>query len=236
MSGKLTTGTKFVYGLGDFPTVAALTARSFFWLLFLTEIVGLPIGLAGTVVAVGRIWDAVNDPIVGMISDRLQSSMGRRRPFFLIGALPLGISFFLTFYDPGLGSNTAYAIYYIVVFFIFDLSFTIVNVPYSALTAELTQDYDERSSLAGWRMSMAMLATLQAHLGSLDKIDRVVKILGLVRCTDEFDQQPAVINGCSELFKAVFGEDEGVGTRSALGTNALPGGIAVEIEAILKLK
>ena len=160
MNEKLTTGTKFVYGLGDFPTVAALTARSFFWLLFLTEIVGLPIGLAGVVVAVGRIWDAVNDPIVGMISDRLQSSMGRRRPFFLIGALPLGISFFLTFYDPGLGSNTAYAIYYIVVFFIFDLSFTIVNVPYSALTAELTQDYDERASLAGWRMSMAMLATL----------------------------------------------------------------------------
>ncbi|MGB1251620.1 MAG: MFS transporter [Candidatus Promineifilaceae bacterium] len=160
MDKKLTTMTKFVYGLGDFPTVAALTARSFFWLIFLTEIVGLRIGAAGLIVAVGRIWDAINDPIVGMISDRLRSNLGRRRPFFLIGALPLGISFFFSFYDPGLGSELAYIIYYIAIFFVFDLSFTIINVPYSALTAELTQDYDERSSLAGWRMSMAMLATL----------------------------------------------------------------------------
>lgn len=157
---KLSLTTKFVYGLGDWPTVAALTARSFFWLLFLTEIVGIPIGVAGTVVAIGRIWDAVNDPVVGMISDRLQSRFGRRRPFFLIGALPLGVSFFLTFYDPSLNSTLAYTFYYIGVFFIFDLSFTIINVPYSALTAELTRDYDERSSLAGWRMSMAMTATL----------------------------------------------------------------------------
>jgi enamine deaminase RidA (YjgF/YER057c/UK114 family) len=98
-------------------------------------------------------------------------------------------------------------------------------------------DMDQQAGYdAAKQTGLAMLATLQSHLGSLDKIDRVVKILGLVRCTDEFDQQPAVINGCSELFKAVFGEDEGVGTRSALGTNALPGGIAVEIEAILKLK
>ena len=89
---------------------------------------------------------------------------------------------------------------------------------------------------AARQTGLAMLATLQSHLGSLDKIQRVVKVLGLVRCTDEFDQQPAVINGCSELFRDVFGEDEGVGTRSALGTNALPGGIAVEIEAILQLK
>jgi GPH family glycoside/pentoside/hexuronide:cation symporter len=156
----LSTFTKFIYGLGDLPTVAALTARNFFWLLFLTEIVGMPIGIAGTVVAVGRIWDAINDPLVGTISDRLRTSLGRRRPFFLIGAFPLGISFFLTFYAPGFESVTAYAIYYIVVFFIFDTSFTLINVPYSALTAELTQDYDERSSLAGWRMSMALLATL----------------------------------------------------------------------------
>lgn len=98
-------------------------------------------------------------------------------------------------------------------------------------------DMDQQAGYdAAKQTGLAMLATLKSHLGSLDKIDRVVKVLGLVRCTDEFDQQPAVINGCSELFKAVFGEDEGVGTRSALGTNALPGGIAVEIEAILKLK
>lgn len=98
-------------------------------------------------------------------------------------------------------------------------------------------DMDQQAGYDAARQTgLAMLATLQSHLGSLDKIERVVKLLGLVRCTDEFDQQPAVINGCSELFRDVFGEDAGVGTRSALGTNALPGGIAVEIEAILQLK
>ena len=73
------------------------------------------------------------------------------------------------------------------------------------------------------------------HLGSLDKVKRLVKLLGLVRSTDSFDQQPAVINGCSELFRDVFGEDAGVAARSALGTNALPGTIAVEIEAIFEV-
>ena len=98
-------------------------------------------------------------------------------------------------------------------------------------------DMDQQAGYDAARQTgLAMLATLKSHLGSLDKIERVVKVLGLVRCTDEFDQQPAVINGCSELFRDVFGEDAGVGTRSALGTNALPGGIAVEIEAILQLK
>ncbi len=81
-----------------------------------------------------------------------------------------------------------------------------------------------------------LLATLQSHLGSLDKVKRLVKLLGLVRCIDEFDQQPAVINGCSELLRDVFGEENGVAARSALGTKALPGGIAVEIEAIFEVE
>ena len=81
----------------------------------------------------------------------------------------------------------------------------------------------------------ALLSTLQSHFGTLNKVKRLVKLLGLVRCTDSFDQQPAVINGCSELFRDVFGEENGVAARSALGTNALPGGIAVEIEAIFEI-
>ena len=88
---------------------------------------------------------------------------------------------------------------------------------------------------AAKQTGLAILATLQTQLGSLDRVQRVVKVLGLVRCTPDFGQQPAVINGCSELFQAVFGEDAGVGTRSALGTSALPGGIAVEIEALFQV-
>jgi enamine deaminase RidA (YjgF/YER057c/UK114 family) len=94
----------------------------------------------------------------------------------------------------------------------------------------------EQGQMASKQTGLAILATLKAGLGSLDRIARVVKLLGLVRCTDDFDQQPAVINGCSQLFVDLWGDDLGIGVRSALGTNALPGGIAVEIEAIFEIR
>lgn len=94
----------------------------------------------------------------------------------------------------------------------------------------------EQGQEAAKQTGLAMLASLRAGLGSLDRVTRVVKLLGLVRCTDGFDQQPAVINGCSQLFAVVFGNDQGIGARSALGTNALPTGIAVEIEGIFEIQ
>ena len=107
----------------------------------------------------------------------------------------------------------------------------------SLVKGRLGLDMDVEAGYDAARLTgLAMLATLQGHLGSLDKVKRLVKLLGLVRCSDSFDQQPAVINGCSELFRDVFGEDAGVAARSALGTNALPGGIAVEIEAIFEVE
>lgn len=93
----------------------------------------------------------------------------------------------------------------------------------------------EQGQAAARQTGLALLATLRANLGSLDKVKRVIKLLGLVRCTDDFNQQPAVINGCSQLFVDLFGADDGIGVRSALGTNALPSGMAVEIEAIFQL-
>ncbi len=93
----------------------------------------------------------------------------------------------------------------------------------------------EQGQAAARQTGLALLATLRSNLGSLDKVKRVVKLLGLVRCTDEFTQQPAVINGCSQLFVDLFGSDHGIGVRSALGTNSLPSGMAVEVEAIFEL-
>lgn len=111
-----------------------------------------------------------------------------------------------------------------------------LKVDKSLITGRLGLDMDVEVGYDAAKVTgLAMLATLKDHLGSLDKVKRLVKLLGLVRCTDSFDEQPAVINGCSELFRDVFGEDNGVAARSALGTNALPGGIAVEIEAIFEL-
>ena len=107
----------------------------------------------------------------------------------------------------------------------------------SLVTGRLGLDMDVEAGYDAARLTgLGLLATLRSHLGSLDKVARVVKVLGLVRSTDTFNEQPAVINGCSELFRDVFGEEAGVAARSALGTNSLPGGIAVEIEAIFELE
>ena len=90
--------------------------------------------------------------------------------------------------------------------------------------------------MAARQTGLAILATLKSYLGSLDRVKRVVKLLGFVNCTNEFNQQPAVINGCSELLVEVFGEESGIGTRSAVGTNTLPGNIPVEIECIFEIR
>src|SRR5688572_16369659 len=88
---------------------------------------------------------------------------------------------------------------------------------------------------AARQTGLAILATLREQLGSLDRVKRVIKVLGMVNCTPEFAEHPAVINGCSELFADVFGRENGIGARSAVGMGSLPGNIAVEIEAIFEL-
>ncbi|MEE2643034.1 MAG: RidA family protein [Planctomycetota bacterium] len=94
------------------------------------------------------------------------------------------------------------------------------------------QDYGYN---AARQTGLAILATLKAQLDDLGRIKRVVKLLGMVNCVADFENHPAVINGCSELFRDVFGEDEGVGVRSAVGMGSLPGNITVEIEGVVEL-
>lgn len=93
----------------------------------------------------------------------------------------------------------------------------------------------DQGKQAARQTGLAILSTLRANLGSLNKIKRVIKILGMVNCTPDFGEHPYIINGCSELFADVFGEDNGVGVRSAVGMGSLPGNITVEIEAIFEL-
>jgi enamine deaminase RidA (YjgF/YER057c/UK114 family) len=93
----------------------------------------------------------------------------------------------------------------------------------------------EEGALAARQVGLAILSTLRTQLGSLDRIKRVVKMLGMVNSAPDFYEHPKVINGCSQLFAEVFGEDAGIGARSAVGMGPLPGNIAVEIEVILEL-
>ena len=106
----------------------------------------------------------------------------------------------------------------------------------SLITGRVGADVDlAGGKLAARQVGLAILATLRSELGSLDRVKRVVKVLGMVNCTTDFLDHPKVINGCSELFAEVFGAENGVGARSAVGMGSLPGNIAVEIEAIFEL-
>jgi enamine deaminase RidA (YjgF/YER057c/UK114 family) len=106
----------------------------------------------------------------------------------------------------------------------------------SLITGRVGADLDlDAGKLAARQVGLAILATLRGELGSLDRVKRVVKVLGMVNCTPDFLDHPKAINGCSELFADVFGPENGVGARSAVGMGSLPGNIAVEIEAIFEL-
>ncbi len=121
-----------------------------------------------------------------------------------------------------------------------NLVYTSGHLPVEAsgklVTGRLGADLDVPSGYTAARLAgLGILASLRKQFGSLDRIRRVVKVLGAVNCTPEFTQQPAVINGCSELFADIFGPECGIAARSAIGTGALPLGASVEIEAIFEL-
>lgn len=93
----------------------------------------------------------------------------------------------------------------------------------------------EKGKLAAQQVGLTILSTIKANLGSLNKVKRVVKVLGMVNCTHDFEKHPDVINGCSELFREIWGVENGVGVRSAVGMGTLPDNIPVEIEAMFEL-
>ncbi|SFA57938.1 Enamine deaminase RidA, house cleaning of reactive enamine intermediates, YjgF/YER057c/UK114 family [Pedobacter suwonensis] len=93
----------------------------------------------------------------------------------------------------------------------------------------------EEGKLAALQVGLTMLSTIKTNLGSLNKVKRVIKVLGMVNCTPEFEKHPFIINGCSELFAKVWGEENGIGVRSAVGFGSLPDNIPVEIEALFEL-
>jgi enamine deaminase RidA (YjgF/YER057c/UK114 family) len=106
----------------------------------------------------------------------------------------------------------------------------------SLLTGRIGKEMDiEKGKLAARQVGLAILSTIKNKLGNLDKVKRVIKILGMVNCDADFEKHPYVINGCSELFAQLWGEENGIGVRSAVGMGSLPGNISVEIEALFEL-
>ena len=159
---KLDLKTKLAYGAGDLGPAITAGIAVFFLLVFFTNVAGIPPGLAGSILMIGKIWDAFNDPIVGVLTDKTKSRRwGRRLPWLLYGAIPFGIFFFLQWLVPRFSAEPTAQMwglfwYYVGIGVISQVFFTVVNLPYTAMTPELTQDYDERTTLNSFRFSFSL--------------------------------------------------------------------------------
>ncbi|WP_299414410.1 MFS transporter [Acaryochloris sp. IP29b_bin.148] len=168
-SKKLQLSTKLAYGAGDMGAGITATLLAFSLLFFLTKVAGLNPGMAGAVVAIGKVSDAINDPIIGVLSDRTRSRWGRRHSWILMGSIPFGLFFFLQWLVPHFSNNVAdnnwgLFWYYVIISILFNLAFTAVNLPYTALTAEISQDFNERTSLNSFRFTFSILGSILALL------------------------------------------------------------------------
>ena len=136
------------------------TVMGFWTLNYLTDTVGLSAALAGTAVMIGKIWDAVTDPVMGYISDRTKTRWGRRRPYLLFGALPVILAMWFFFTTPAIENTATLMIWAILALMLLNTAMTFITVPYSSLTPDLTSDYHEQSSLNGYRFGCAVFGTL----------------------------------------------------------------------------
>ncbi|WP_455381179.1 MFS transporter, partial [Salinispira pacifica] len=161
---------KLAYGLGDFATNVAYGGIGFYFVFFLTDVAGVPAAVAGSVLLIARLWDAVTDYFMGTISDRTRSRFGRRRPYILAGSLPFGIAFLLLWLVPAGSAALLYG-YYVAVTLFFNSAFTVVAIPYNSMLPELTQNYNERTSIAGYKMGLSFVGTLVAAAGIMLFVD-----------------------------------------------------------------
>ncbi|MFC1878283.1 MFS transporter [Chloroflexota bacterium] len=152
---------KLQFSLGRLTTSMPQALIVFFQLYFLTDVAGLRPDYAAWAIAAGRLWDAINDPLFGVISDRIKSRHGRRRVLLLYGAVPLGLTYSLMWFVPQFG-QVGLAVFYALIFILFDTCYTAISVGINSLTPELTSDYDERTSLNGYQMAISISGTLSA--------------------------------------------------------------------------
>ena len=161
MNNPLELRTRLQYGVAEVGASLSFVTISIFYLFFLINVAGLRPGLAGTVLLLGRGFDAVTDPLMGVLSDRTRSRWGRRMPFIRFGFVPLSASFALLWLTPFTTDVHAF-MYALASFTVFTLLYTLVQMPYLALTPELAPEYDARTSLSSYRVAFAVFASLLA--------------------------------------------------------------------------
>ncbi|MDR2071159.1 MAG: MFS transporter [Treponema sp.] len=159
-NAKLTVKQKLGFGIFDLGGNMLFTLMGFWSLKYLTDVVGIAAAWAGIAVMAGKLWDAVTDPAMGYISDRTLSRWGRRRPYLLFGALPMLLAMWVFFSAPEIASPALLVIWAVLALMFLNTASTVINIPYSSLTPELTDDYHERSTLNGYRFGCAVFGTI----------------------------------------------------------------------------
>jgi len=157
---KLTKGEIAIFGMGDLFGGGGQLVINFFYLIFLTDVVKLNPGLAGTIVLISRIWDAVSDPLMGIISDNTKSKFGRRRPYILLGGIGIIIAFIMLWWPVSFGSQGATFAYVLFAYIFYSTISTIIMVPYSSMSSEVSMEYKERTIVNGTRLFFSQFASL----------------------------------------------------------------------------
>jgi glycoside/pentoside/hexuronide:cation symporter, GPH family len=160
MSERISKREKLAYGGGDLASNFIFTTVNTFLLVFYTDVVGIAPAVAGAILLGARFWDAVNDPIMGMMVDRTRTRWGKFRPYLLFGAIPFGLVAVLTFSSPAFLGDTGRIVYAVITYVLLGMVYTAVNTPYGALTSAMTQDPTERTNISAVRMFMAILGAL----------------------------------------------------------------------------
>lgn len=168
---KLSWWAKIGYGMGDIYGGGSGVIISFYYLIFLTDVVRIPPALAGTVILISKIYDSITDPFEGLISDRTRTKMGRRRPYLLIGIPLVFLSFFALFYPFNMASEVSRFWAVILSYLFFSTVVSLVMLNYNALHAEITLDYNERSSLSSIRIFFSTVASIVAALVPLEIVN-----------------------------------------------------------------
>lgn len=171
-TNALKTREKVFYGLGDLGNNIAYGAVGFYFVFFLTDVAGLSPAWAGYVFMIARMWNAVCDLIMGIVSDRTKTRFGRRRPFLLFGAVPLAIGFAMLWIVPFSG-NVQLIIYFTLIGIFFNTMYSLVSIPYNALLPELSQDYNERTSISGYKMAFSFVGSLLSAMGVTLIVDTI---------------------------------------------------------------
>ncbi len=171
-NNKNSLGSKLMYGCGDIFGGGAFLLISLLFLNYLTDVELMSPALAGGIIMIGKVWDAISDPLMGFLSDRTQSKFGRRKIYFLLGIMPVFLSFTALWFSFGISSATGLFVYYTFMYLLFNTSFTMVMIPYNSILPEMVTEYGDRTSYTGVRMIFSICSAIAAGVLPMMIINR----------------------------------------------------------------